>query len=293
MSQGSTRSKWAWILLRQATCSSTCTEGTCQASTLQAGQDPLEHAPVLRLVGVLLRVSLRTRPDIAWAAARITRLASSDETRARVCIRNVVQYLRWTLHFALFYEPVKDYKWRFYTDASWAPEGDYSHQAVATYYLGTNLVAWKCQRQSLVAFSSAEAELIASVWGNRLALSLYGQLNEMILSKPTYMTHCDNSAVVQLTQQLSASKTRTRYLSTPASWLHHLVKDENVSMGIEEGIANVKACQNMFGFACTAARNRRQSRCASAFVVEFCTRGPSWFCHWRQMRAFLLILIAH
>ena len=44
---------------------------------LQPGQDPSEHAPVLRLVGVLLWVSLRIRPDIAWA--RITRLASSDE----------------------------------------------------------------------------------------------------------------------------------------------------------------------------------------------------------------------
>ena len=54
---------------------------------LQPGQDPLEHTPVLRLVGVLLWVS------------RITRLASSDEARARVCIRHVAQYLRWTLTF--------------------------------------------------------------------------------------------------------------------------------------------------------------------------------------------------
>ena len=155
---------------------------------LQPGQDPLDHTPVLRLVGVLLWVSLRTRPDISWAVARITRLATSDEARARVCIRHVAQYLRWTLHFALFYEPVQDLKWHCYTDASWAPEGDYSHQAVAI-YLGTNLVAWQSQRQSLVALSSAEAELIASVWGNRLALSLYGQLNEMILSKPPYITY--------------------------------------------------------------------------------------------------------
>ena len=43
-------------------------------------------------------------------------------------------------------------------------------------------------------------ELIASVWTNRLALSLYGQLNEMILEKPTHVTYCDNAAVVQLAQ---------------------------------------------------------------------------------------------
>ena len=71
---------------------------------LQEGQDPLEHTPILRLAGMLLWISLRTRPDIAWTVARITRLASSDESHARICIRHVAQYLRWTLHFTLFYE---------------------------------------------------------------------------------------------------------------------------------------------------------------------------------------------
>ena len=52
----------------------------------------------------------------------------------------------------------------------------------------------------------------------------------MILSKPVYIAYCDNAVVVQLTQQLSAGKTRSRHLSMRASWLHHLVKHENVSM---------------------------------------------------------------
>ena len=66
---------------------------------------------------------------------------------------------------------------------------------------------------------------MASVSGHRLALSLYGQLNEMILEKPTYVTYCDNVAVVQLSQ-LAASKTRTRHLSMHAAWLRHLVRKE-------------------------------------------------------------------
>ena len=98
---------------------------------LQPRQDPLEHTPVLWLVGVLLWVSLRTRPDISWAVAMITGLASSDEARARVCIRHVAQSLRWTLHFVLFYEPVQDLKWLCYADASWPPGKEYNHQAVA------------------------------------------------------------------------------------------------------------------------------------------------------------------
>ena len=70
---------------------------------------------------------------------------------------------------------------------------------------------------------------MASVWGNRLALRLYGQLNEMILEKPTYGNHCDNASVVQLSQQLAASKTRTRHLLMRAAWLHPLVLFKNVS----------------------------------------------------------------
>ena len=162
-----------------------------------------------------------------WETATMIRLGNYKQ--GEVWMEGADNLPRWTLLFALLYEPVQDLKWHCYRDASWAPEGDYSHQAV-TIYLGTNLVAWQSQRQSLVALSSAEAELIASVWGKRLALSFYGQLNEMILSKPPYITYCDNSAVVQLTQQLSASKTRTRHLSMRASWLHRLVQHENVSM---------------------------------------------------------------
>ena len=90
---------------------------------LRPDQDPLEHTPILRLVGVLLWVSLRTRPDISWAVARITRLASSDESRARVCVKHVAQYLKWTLHFAFFYEPVTDRKWHCYTDAKLVTRG--------------------------------------------------------------------------------------------------------------------------------------------------------------------------
>ena len=101
---------------------------------------------------------------------------------------------------------------------------------MAIIYLGANLVAWQCQRQFLAALSSAETELSSSVRGIRIALSLNGQLSEMILSKPTCTTYCENVAVVQLTQQLPARKTRTRRLSMRTSWLHHLVKHENVSM---------------------------------------------------------------
>ena len=37
--------------------------------------------------------------------ARITRLASSAESHAHICIRHVAQYLRWTLRFICSMSP--------------------------------------------------------------------------------------------------------------------------------------------------------------------------------------------
>ena len=126
-------------------------------------------------------------------------------------------YLLWTLHFALFCEPV--------CKASWdCCKGNFSRQAVVLYY-GTSLIAWQSQRQSLVSLSSAEAEFTAAALG----LSLYGQLQEMTLTRPAYATYCDNAVVIQLTTA-SDSKTRARHSSMRASWLHHLVQHESVSM---------------------------------------------------------------
>eukprot|EP00971_Amphidinium_carterae_P164239 3256029-Amphidinium_carterae.1 len=74
-----------------------------------------------------------------------------------------------------------------FTDASWSPTGEKSHSGLCTYYRG-NLVAWNSKRQSLIALSSAEAELIACVSGAQLGLSLRTQLEEMTQMKIDLVT---------------------------------------------------------------------------------------------------------
>ena len=51
-----------------------------------------------------------------------------------------------------------------YTDASFAPDGGESHGCVVV-KLGASLLAWKSSRQSMVALSTAEAELMEVVEG--------------------------------------------------------------------------------------------------------------------------------
>ncbi len=85
------------------------------------------------------------------------------------------------------------------------------------WWLGSN-------RRSMVALSSAEAELIASVAGTQLAMSLRPQLEEYIQREVALVLRCDNSAVLNLVRNLTSSSSRTRHLAMRAAWLYHMAK---------------------------------------------------------------------
>ncbi len=91
-------------------------------------------------------------------------------------------------------------------------------------HAGPNLVAWISNRQPMVALSSAEAELIASVAGTQLALSLRTQLEEYMQREVALVLRCDNSAVLNLVRNLTSSSSRTRHLAMRAAWWHHMAK---------------------------------------------------------------------
>ncbi len=97
-------------------------------------------------------------------------------------------------------------------------------------YAGPNLVAWVSNRQSLVALSSAEAELIAGAAGTQLALSLRTQLEEYMQREISLVLRCDNAAVLQLAHNLSSSSSRTRHLAMRAARLHNMVQSQQLKV---------------------------------------------------------------
>ncbi len=182
------------------------------------------------MVGSLLWLSLRTRPDIAWSVSRIASLAANQPEEARIRIKQVLQYLRWTIDYCLVFVPCpQEFDFLCFTDASLSPTGEKSQQGVVM-YAGPNLVAWVSNRQSLVALSSAEAELIAAVAGTQLAMSLRTQLEEYMQREIPLVLRCDNAAVLQLVTNLSSSSSRTRHLAMRAAWLHHMAQGDQLKV---------------------------------------------------------------
>eukprot|EP00971_Amphidinium_carterae_P080212 1587365-Amphidinium_carterae.1 len=63
----------------------------------------IDDAAKASILGSLLWLSLKTRPDISWAVSRLASLASKEPEETRRRLKQLMSYLRWTLDFALVY----------------------------------------------------------------------------------------------------------------------------------------------------------------------------------------------
>ena len=195
-------------------------------------EDPLETAKLSSVLGRLLWVALRSRPDVAWTVNRAASQAAKEPALARTRIRHALQYLYHTLDYTLEYKRVEGCPSQLvlYTDASLSPTGSQSQQGILL-MLGneeqSTTITWQTSRQTLTALSSAEAELIALVAGCQLALMLRALVEEYMGTEIPIVARCDNAAVVMIAAKESSNGPRTRHLSMRAAWLRYLQSSGN------------------------------------------------------------------
>lgn len=129
------------------------------------------------IAGELLWLSGRTRPDIAMAVSRVSQWVTRAPVWAFDLGMKILKYLKSCPELGLNYGPLQqdepDEDWErpslrtektveVLTDSSFAPMGGYSVSGLVILFAGAP-VQWHTQRQTIVALSTAEAELVAMV----------------------------------------------------------------------------------------------------------------------------------
>ena len=159
-----------------------------------------------RILGAVLWLVTRTRPDLAYAHSRA---ASYTVKEPYVAYQKAVLLLRYIAAcpaLGLAYEcldtdnPVVT----IYGDCSFAPTGKASHEGHVV-YVGSNLIAWRSKRQTLTAMSSCEGELVAAsqslVMGRVLRLlvaEFVGRDEVRVIEKSTISRRHNRSPKVSL-----------------------------------------------------------------------------------------------
>ena len=132
------------------------------------------------LLGCLLFISTRTRPDISASISILCRYAANACEIHWIALKRVLIYLQGTITYALRISAVDDQTLVAYCDADWA--GDRSDRKSTTgvlLRLGSSSLTWKSMKQTSVALSTTEAEFIAMAEATKLVIWLRRLLKEI------------------------------------------------------------------------------------------------------------------
>jgi hypothetical protein len=173
------------------------------------------------IVGALLYLSVHTRPDIAYAVARLAQTVVSPTPMDYQAAARILRYLNGTRSHGLWYPKTKGKpSLSAFVDSSWGNYQDGKSHGGHVIFLG-GPIDWSTKKQNMVCLSSSEAELIAAVDAGKSILWYRSLLQELGYkqTKPTPMFE-DNTGAIVLAHTSIIGK-RTRHLNIK----YHCIND--------------------------------------------------------------------
>ena len=116
-----------------------------------------------------------------------------------------------------------------YTDADWASSHDRKSTSGFLIYYGNNLVSWSSKKQTTVALSSTEAEIVAAteavrelIWIRQLIVS-FG----IVVDTPTL--YCDSQPAIYIAHA-TGFNARSKHLDVKYKFLAQCVYNDDVNI---------------------------------------------------------------
>lgn len=207
-------------------------------STTQASKTSTDQYQ--KKVGSILFAAISTRPDIAFAVARLARHNLNPSEIHHKAADRVIQYLYATRSFAIRLGSGGDMQangpaeiFLCASDASFADNTEdrkSSQGYVMRLYSGS--IAWRASKQTTVTTSSTEAELLAAseaakemIFAGRLLRALQIKFNKPLLIE------CDNQQTIRLVSEESTKlTTQLRHVDIHQHWLRQEVQEGRISV---------------------------------------------------------------
>lgn len=190
--------------------------------------------PYRELIGGLLYVSTRTRPDISQAVNEASRKIENPTKDDVIAAKKILKYLNGTRQKGIMYKKGGDMsKLNAYCDADYANCNKTRRSTTGfVIMLAEGPVSWCSKRQPIVALSSTEAEYIAAADCCKECLYLKSFLKELIGSEVEVTLNVDNQSAIQLIKTGSFNK-RSKHIDVRYYFIHENYK---------KGKINIKYC---------------------------------------------------
>lgn len=134
----------------------------CRTAPTPAEIKEMVNVPYQEVLGSLLYLSTRTRPDISTAVSMLGKFSSAPAPRHWKAMKQVVRYLQGTKQVGLVFKKGCDGTLEAWSDADWARDQDKRRsRSGIVLTIGGNPVSWTSKLQPSVALSTCEAEFYA------------------------------------------------------------------------------------------------------------------------------------
>lgn len=200
--------------------------------------------PYREAVGALAYLMVATRPDIAYAVSVVSRNLEKPTRSDWNRVKRILRYLKGTTSLSIQYKPktLTRPELEGYSDADYGGDlttGRSTTGIVCLYNGGP--VSWTSRRQSTVALSTTEAELVAASEGARELVWLTRIFEDITMVKSVPNLHVDNEAAVKLAHNPEFHK-RTKHIRIRHFYVRELVSEGAIlvkRIGTRDQIADI------------------------------------------------------
>ena len=190
----------------------------------EAERSTLTVANFISLVGALLYIAGKTRPDIAYAVGVLSRYTSQPTAEILELGKQVLRYLAGTASLGVTFSYQPDGLTLYgFSDSDWA--ADYSSGKSVSgvvFMLAGGPVSWRSTKQTTVALSSSEAEYVAASEAAREVSFLRMLLAELGIAQPNAtVLFMDNQTSIKFVEEEGCTP-RRKHINVK----HHFIREK-------------------------------------------------------------------
>lgn len=173
------------------------------SETLKSGKDESNkiNFPYREAIGACMYLMVGTRPDLAYSIGILSRNLENPTNEDLIKLKRVFRYLRGTNDLGIVYHSTKKGGLECYSDADFGGCSKTGRSTSGMVILNAGgAITWQSQRQSMVAVSTTEAEIVAANEATKEIIWLSKLFEEILKIKKTPILQVDNSAAVKLAE---------------------------------------------------------------------------------------------
>lgn len=174
--------------------------------------------PCASLVGSLMYIATRTRPDILYTVRRLASYISYPNEQLWSAAKNTLKYLAQTIDYKLkFTAPTDEISLDLFTDASFASSYENEKSVTGIFvFAGGSPITWTSSSQQIASASAAESELYALTDGIKELIIADITAFELLGEIKNKNIFCDNTVTIaairdQPRKKMRATITRTKF----------------------------------------------------------------------------------